>query len=59
MAIDEFNGDNFDHTGLGFIGGGYLACWNTNGRPIETHPMPEGTPNWGAKWKQRGGRRTI
>ena len=52
MGIDEFNGDNFDHTGLGFIGGGYLACWNTNGRPIEHHPTPEGTPKWGAKWKQ-------
>ena len=23
IAIDDFNGDNFDHTGLGFIGGGY------------------------------------
>ncbi|HET9716447.1 MAG TPA: GMC family oxidoreductase [Pseudolabrys sp.] len=52
MGIDEFNGDNFDHTGLGFIGGGYLACWNTNGRPIETHPTPKGTPKWGSKWKQ-------
>jgi gluconate 2-dehydrogenase alpha chain len=52
MGVDEFNGDNFDHSGLGFIGGGYLACWTTNGRPIETHPTPEGTPKWGAKWKQ-------
>ncbi|EJW13662.1 Gluconate 2-dehydrogenase, membrane-bound, flavoprotein [Rhodovulum sp. PH10] len=52
MAIDDFNGDNFDHGGLGFIGGGYLACWNTGGRPIEFHPTPEGTPRWGAKWKQ-------
>ncbi|MCW5770221.1 MAG: GMC family oxidoreductase [Rhodospirillaceae bacterium] len=51
MVIDEFNGDNFDHAGLGFIGGGYIACWQTNGRPIETHPVPEGTPRWGAKWK--------
>jgi gluconate 2-dehydrogenase alpha chain len=51
VGIDEYNGDNFDHTGLGFIGGGYLACWQTNGRPIETHPTPEGTPKWGAKWK--------
>ena len=51
MAIDEFNGDNFDHTGLGFIGGGYIAQWTTNGRPIETHPVPDGTPKWGAKWK--------
>ena len=52
MGIDEFNGDNFDHGGLGFIGGGYLACWNTNGRPIEYHPTPKGTPKWGAKWKR-------
>jgi gluconate 2-dehydrogenase alpha chain len=52
MGIDEFNGDNFDHTGHGFVGGGYLACWNTNGRPIEYHPVPEGTPKWGSKWKQ-------
>ncbi|HET7848202.1 MAG TPA: GMC family oxidoreductase [Pseudolabrys sp.] len=52
IGIDEYNGDNFDHSGLGFIGGGYLACWQTNGRPIETHPVPKGTPKWGAKWKQ-------
>jgi gluconate 2-dehydrogenase alpha chain len=52
VAVDEFNGDNFDHSGLGFIGGGYLACWNTNGRPIENHPTPKDTPKWGAKWKQ-------
>jgi gluconate 2-dehydrogenase alpha chain len=52
MAIDDYNGDNFDHAGLGFIGGGYLACWNTHGRPIEHHPTPKGTPKWGAKWKK-------
>ena len=52
MVVDEFNGDNFDHTGLGFIGGGYIAGWNTNGRPIETHRTPQGTPRWGAKWKR-------
>jgi gluconate 2-dehydrogenase alpha chain len=52
MVIDEFNGDNFDHSGLGFIGGGYIAQWTTNGRPIETHLTPKGTPNWGGKWKK-------
>lgn len=52
MLIDDFNGDNFDHAGKGFIGGGYIACWNTGGRPIETHPVPDGTPKWGAKWKR-------
>ncbi len=52
MIIDDFNGDNFDHTGLGFIGGGYIAQWTTNGRPIEGHPVPDGTPKWGADWKK-------
>ena len=52
MIVDDFNGDNFDHTNLGFIGGGYLACWTTNGRPIETDLTPKGTPKWGAKWKK-------
>jgi gluconate 2-dehydrogenase alpha chain len=52
VAIDDYNGDNFDHGGLGFIGGGYIACWNTGARPIEIHPVPKGTPKWGPKWKQ-------
>ncbi|HVY58773.1 MAG TPA: GMC family oxidoreductase [Xanthobacteraceae bacterium] len=52
MGIDEFNGDNFDHTNLGFIGGGYIALWTTNARPIETHPVPKDTPKWGSKWKR-------
>ncbi len=52
MCIDEFNGDNFDHGPLGFVGGGYLGQVQTNGRPIETTPVPPGTPTWGSKWKQ-------
>src|SRR5579872_715148 len=52
MCIDEFNGDNFDHGPLGFIGGGYLGQVQTNGRPIQTTPVPPGTPTWGSKWKQ-------
>ena len=52
MCIDEFNGDNFDHGPLGFVGGGYLGQVQTNGRPIETTPVPSGTPKWGAKWKK-------
>jgi gluconate 2-dehydrogenase alpha chain len=51
MCIDEFNGDNIDHGPLGFVGGGYLGQVQTNGRPIETTPVPPGTPKWGAKWK--------
>jgi gluconate 2-dehydrogenase alpha chain len=51
MIVDEFNGDNFDHSGLGFIGGGYVGNVQTGARPIETHPTPQGTPGWGSKWK--------
>jgi gluconate 2-dehydrogenase alpha chain len=51
-VIDEFNEDNFDHSGLGFFGGGYIYANVTNGRPIATRPLPPGTPLWGSKWKQ-------
>ncbi len=52
MCVDEYNGDNFDHAGLGFIGGGYIACWTTHARPIESQPTPKGTPEWGSGWKK-------
>jgi gluconate 2-dehydrogenase alpha chain len=52
MCIDEFNGDNFDHGPLGFVGGGYLGQVQTNGRPMETTPVPPGTPAWGSEWKR-------
>jgi gluconate 2-dehydrogenase alpha chain len=52
MCIDEFNGDNFDHSQAGFVGGGYIGEVQTNGRPIESTPVPPGTPAWGPKWKQ-------
>jgi gluconate 2-dehydrogenase alpha chain len=52
MIIDDFNGDNFDHSGLGFIGGGYIGVVNTGARPIETHPTPDGVPVWGSAWKK-------
>jgi gluconate 2-dehydrogenase alpha chain len=52
QAVDNFNGDNFDHGPHGFIGGGYIALWNTGGRPILQHYLPEHTPSWGAGWKK-------
>jgi gluconate 2-dehydrogenase alpha chain len=52
LAIDEFNGDNFDHSGLGFIGGGFLRAASTGARPIEVHPVPQGAPRWGSEWKK-------
>ena len=52
MIIDDYNGDNFDHTGLGFVGGGYMGVGQTGARPIQTRPVPKGTPKWGAQWKK-------
>jgi gluconate 2-dehydrogenase alpha chain len=50
--IGDFVGDNFDHGPLGFVGGAYIGEIMTNGRPIEFHPTPPGTPSWGAEWKK-------
>ena len=52
LAIDEFNGDNFDHSGLGFIGGGFIQAGSNGARPIEVRPVPQGTPRWGSEWKK-------
>ena len=51
-VINDFAADNFDHGGLGFIGGAYVGAVNSNGRPIQYHPVPSGTPAWGKSWKQ-------
>lgn len=52
MTIDDFNGDNFDHSDLDFIHGGNLSITQTGNRPIETNPVPPDTPAWGADFKK-------
>jgi gluconate 2-dehydrogenase alpha chain len=52
QVVDDFNGDNFDHGPHGFIGGGYIALWNTGGRPILQHKVPDKTPKWGSGFKK-------
>jgi len=51
-VIDEWNGDNFDHSRLGFVGGGYVEAYSMGSRPIASHPVPSGTPRWGSGWKK-------
>jgi gluconate 2-dehydrogenase alpha chain len=51
-TIDDFNNDNFDHTGLGFVGGAFISANTTNARPIDLRLLPPGTPRWGTKWKE-------
>ncbi len=52
MGIDEFNNDNFDHSGLGFVGGGSTRVTPIGAAPIDSRPLPPGTPAWGSAWKQ-------
>ncbi|KGR87800.1 GMC family oxidoreductase [Ureibacillus massiliensis 4400831 = CIP 108448 = CCUG 49529] len=50
-VIDDFNGDNFDHTDLDFLHGGNIALGHYGKRPIATNSTPKGTPSWGAEFK--------
>ncbi len=52
VAIDDLNADNFDHTGLGFIGGGSISAGQSGARPIQSLTTPPGTPAFGPAWKQ-------
>ncbi len=51
-AFDDFNGENFDHSGLGFFGGGYIVGGSGSAPPISGRDVPEGTPSWGSAWKK-------
>jgi gluconate 2-dehydrogenase alpha chain len=55
-SLDDFNADNFDHGGLGFIRGGQISVAPAalEAGPIGTAmnlPMPPGTPRWGAAYR--------
>jgi gluconate 2-dehydrogenase alpha chain len=52
IAFDDFNGENFDHAGLGFFGGGYIVGGSGASPPIGGRDVPEGTPSWGSEWKK-------
>jgi gluconate 2-dehydrogenase alpha chain len=52
VLVDDWADDNFDHTGLGFIGGASLHAYH------EKHPIASAggstwgqAPQWGSKWK--------
>ncbi len=54
-TIDDFNADNFDHSGLGFIRGSQISIGtgNLQGGPISATTMmpPPGVPRWGAAYR--------
>jgi gluconate 2-dehydrogenase alpha chain len=52
MRIDDFNGNNFDHTGLGFIRGGTIGT-SGDGTPVtRVDVLPPGVPAWGKAFKE-------
>ncbi|QCJ44961.1 GMC family oxidoreductase [Bacillus sp. S3] len=53
MVIDDYNGDNFDHTNLNFIHGGMISLTQTGLRPIQNNAVPGGTPTWGKDFKEK------
>jgi gluconate 2-dehydrogenase alpha chain len=55
-SLDDFNADNFDHGGVGFIRGGQISVAPAalEAGPIGTAmnlPTPPGTPRWGAAYR--------
>ncbi|WP_077624783.1 GMC family oxidoreductase [Sediminibacillus massiliensis] len=52
-AVDDYNGDNFDHSDLNFIHGGTIAITQTGQRPINNNTVPNDTPNWGKEFKSQ------
>ena len=55
MSINDFGMEQIDYAAEGFIGGSYMTCGHSNGQPIRGIAVPEGTPSWGAGWKQAVG----
>lgn len=52
MGLDDYNHDNFDHNGLDFIHGGFIAMRQTGRSPIGFNTVPPGTPSWGPEFKK-------
>jgi gluconate 2-dehydrogenase alpha chain len=53
VAIDDWCGDNFDHTGLGFIGGALMTDGSGSAQTLMSlvSLTPPGVPTWGSTWK--------
>lgn len=52
-ALDDFNGDHFDHTDLQFIHGGSFSITQTGKRPIANNSTLDAERNWGKDFKQQ------
>ena len=52
IGFDDLDGDNFDHTGLGFIGGGCVSSGSGQTPIAAARVSPPDIPRWGSAWKE-------
>ncbi|MDW0110517.1 GMC family oxidoreductase [Sporosarcina aquimarina] len=52
-TIDDFSGDNEDHTDLNYLHGYEVHYGQLGTRPIANYQVPEGTPLWGKEFKKQ------
>lgn len=52
VGIDDFNGDNFDHGPLKFVGGASINSPHGGVKAIGEIAIPSGAPHWGSQWKK-------
>ncbi len=52
MYMDDYNGDNFDHSDLDFLHGGGIWILQSGNRPINSNPVPPDVPLWGKEFKK-------
>jgi gluconate 2-dehydrogenase alpha chain len=52
VAMDDLDGDHFDHTGLGFIRGAVIFAGNSELPIGKSRSLAPGVPQWGAAYKR-------
>jgi gluconate 2-dehydrogenase alpha chain len=52
VTVDDFNGDNFDHHGLGFIRGANIRVGANNLPIAQSSAVAPGIPLWGGAYKR-------
>src|SRR5258706_1976921 len=56
IAINDFNADNYDHSGMDFIDGDRSLVRTGGVKPVENGAVAPHTPRWGPAWKKTGAR---
>lgn len=52
-TFSDLDSDNLDNSDLDFIGGAICEIRQRGSGPIDSNPVPEGTPRWGKEFKEK------